>query len=89
MNCFHHFDSLKSNFGPISDLTLLSFFKAFAIGLVFVFTRLFAWIPSPVYVGWVIDTACLLSSSQSGSMDCKVSNAVYDYKSVKRIKLHV
>ncbi|XP_039250460.2 solute carrier organic anion transporter family member 2B1-like isoform X1 [Styela clava] len=33
--------------------------KAFAIGIVFVFTRILAWIPAPVYVGYVIDSSCL------------------------------
>uniref|UniRef100_H2ZCF1 Solute carrier organic anion transporter family member n=1 Tax=Ciona savignyi TaxID=51511 RepID=H2ZCF1_CIOSA len=34
--------------------------KGFAIGIVFVFTRFLAWIPSPVYVGSGLDAACLV-----------------------------
>uniref|UniRef100_H2ZCE7 Solute carrier organic anion transporter family member n=1 Tax=Ciona savignyi TaxID=51511 RepID=H2ZCE7_CIOSA len=37
--------------------------KGFAIGIVFVFTRFLAWIPSPVYVGSGLDAACLVWSS--------------------------
>ncbi|XP_018667361.2 solute carrier organic anion transporter family member 2B1-like [Ciona intestinalis] len=39
--------------------------KGFAIGIVFVFTRFLAWIPSPVYVGSALDSACLIWSSSS------------------------
>ncbi|XP_076806458.1 solute carrier organic anion transporter family member 2A1-like [Clavelina lepadiformis] len=52
-----------------STLTILrvvpSSEKAFAIGIVFVFTRVLAWIPAPVYVGAAIDTSCLLWTSSA------------------------
>ena len=40
--------------------------RAFALGMQFVIFRLFAYIPSPILFGNVIDSTCVLWKSQCG-----------------------
>uniref|UniRef100_H2ZCE9 Solute carrier organic anion transporter family member n=1 Tax=Ciona savignyi TaxID=51511 RepID=H2ZCE9_CIOSA len=60
--------------------------KGFAIGIVFVFTRFLAWIPSPVYVGSGLDAACLVwsSSTEGRDADDQQRCQVYDKRTLRR-----